>query len=160
MPREKINYSKTIIYKLACRDMSVKEIYIDHTTDLTKRKCRHKATCNNSNDSKYNLYVYRFIRDNGGWNNWEMVILEIAPCNDSLDASVAKRKWIDLLSPSLNGEPIVSEIPKFQGIPTQKKEEVVGKVVCTSCGLTIMKSNIARHNKTKKHLKMVGSLTD
>ena len=38
MPRKPINYKKVIIYKLVCNDLSVKDLYVGHTTDFTNRK--------------------------------------------------------------------------------------------------------------------------
>ncbi len=67
MPKNKINYSNTIIYKLCCNDPEITDIYIGNTTNFTKRKNNHKSCCNNSNDKNHNFYVYQFIRNHGGW---------------------------------------------------------------------------------------------
>ena len=50
MPKIPIDYSKTIIYKIVCNDLSIKECYVGHTINMTKRKCCHKSTCNNEKD--------------------------------------------------------------------------------------------------------------
>ncbi len=47
MPKTKIDYSKTIIYRIVCKDLSITECYVGHTTNFTKRKCQHKNDCNN-----------------------------------------------------------------------------------------------------------------
>ena len=60
MPKKDIDYSNTIIYKIVCKDINNKDCF-------TKRKYRHKYCCNNPSDKGYNLYVYKFIRENGGW---------------------------------------------------------------------------------------------
>jgi hypothetical protein len=39
MPKTTIDYSKTVIYKIVCNDLDVKDIYIGSTTEFTKRKC-------------------------------------------------------------------------------------------------------------------------
>ena len=47
MPRLPIDYSRTIIYKLVHKDdLDDVNIYVGHTTDFTKRKNRHKVSCN------------------------------------------------------------------------------------------------------------------
>ena len=102
MPRKPIDYSQTIIYKLCCNDPTVTDIYVGHTTDFTCRKNTHKRRCINPTDKKHNLNVYKFIRNYGGWDNWSMIQLEEFNCNNSREASVRERYWIDLLKPNLN----------------------------------------------------------
>ena len=97
MPRNNIDYSKTIIYKIVCKSLSVQEIYVGHTTDFTRRKNNHKK------DSKETSYkLYKMIRDNGGWENWDMVEIEKYPCTDGNEARVRERYYYDILSPNLN----------------------------------------------------------
>ena len=43
MPRKPINYKKVIIYKLACNDLLITDLYVGHTTDFTNRKKLIKA---------------------------------------------------------------------------------------------------------------------
>ena len=66
----------SIIYKIFCKDENIKECYIGSTNDLTKRKITHKSNCNNINSNKHHLKVYKFIRANGGWDNYDFMILE------------------------------------------------------------------------------------
>jgi hypothetical protein len=102
MPRTPINYSKTYIYKLVCKDPNITDKYVGHTTDPITRKSNHKGNCNNPNNPKYNLYVYQFIRLNGGWNNFEMVIIECINCKDGNEARTNERRWFDELKATLN----------------------------------------------------------
>ena len=80
MPRLPIDYSNAVIYKLSCKDKSITEIYIGSTTHFINRKHNHKSSCNYSNGKEYNHPKYKFIRENGGWDNWEMVEIEAFPC--------------------------------------------------------------------------------
>ena len=102
MPRLPIDYSNTIIYKLCCNDPSIIDVYVGHTTDFTKRKQRHKQSCNNETNKAYNYYVYQFIRSHGGWTNWSMVEIEKISCIDSNDACKHERQHIELLGSTLN----------------------------------------------------------
>jgi hypothetical protein len=102
MPRLEINYASTKIYKLVCRDITVSEIYVGHTTDFTNRKYRHKQSCTNTKNKNHNLKVYRYIRENGGWLNWSMVEIEKFPCLDENEASKRERYYIETLKSSLN----------------------------------------------------------
>jgi hypothetical protein len=112
MPRNPINYSKTIIYKLCCNDINITEIYIGSTTDFKARKKHHKSNCNNEKCKIYNLKVYQYIRDNGGWDNWSMIMIEEYSCNSKLEAEKRERYYIEELKSTLN-----------YNIPTQTKKE-------------------------------------
>ena len=98
MPLTKIDYSKTIIYKIVCNDLNVKDTYVGHTTDFTRRKKAHKHRV--KMDTKYKLY--ETIKENGDWNNWIMVEIEKVNCIDSLEARKRERYWIETLKANLN----------------------------------------------------------
>jgi len=67
--------SKYVIYKIVCDDVP-EFVYIGSTTNFTQRKKCHKSTCNNINNKRtYNLKLYSTIRENGGWDNWRIVII-------------------------------------------------------------------------------------
>ena len=72
MPKLTTDYSKSVIYKICCRDKSITDVYIGSTTNFVKRKPLHKTTCNNEIGKCYNSYVYGFIRENGNWDNFEI----------------------------------------------------------------------------------------
>ena len=91
MPLKNINYNNTIIYKLVCNDVNIKDCYVGHTTDYACRKQMHKSDCNNENGKSYNFNVYRFIQDTGGWNNWDMIVKEKYNCSNSLEAKQKER---------------------------------------------------------------------
>ena len=82
MPRKQIDHSKTVIYKIVCRDLSVTSCYVGSTTDFICRKNMHNRTCKNIKYKYHHLKVYETIRNNGGWDNWIMLEVEKYPCND------------------------------------------------------------------------------
>lgn len=102
MPPRAIDHSKTLIYKICCKDVNVKDAYVGETTSKTKRKSCHKVRCSDINSSFYNLYVYQFIRKHGGWENWDMVVIENYPCKTSDEARTRERHWIETLGATLN----------------------------------------------------------
>jgi hypothetical protein len=102
MPKKEINYQSTIIYKIVCNDLNVKDIYVGHTTDFTKRKAQHKINCNNADTKHYSIKVYQIIRDNEGWNNWSMIEIEKYPCHDNNEARARERYWYELLNANMN----------------------------------------------------------
>jgi hypothetical protein len=102
MPKIAIDYSKTIIYKLVCNDLTITDLYVGHTTSFTKRKGKHKSNCNNENSKEYNYKVYQTIRANGGWDNWNMVQVEEHCCNNRREAEARERYWYEQLKANLN----------------------------------------------------------
>jgi hypothetical protein len=98
MPKDTIDYSNTIIYKIYCNDSSVTDIYVGHTTNFIKRKYQHKTLCNNSSKLK----IYDIIRQNGGWDNWNMVEIAKYCCQDVTEARIREQEHYELLKPSLN----------------------------------------------------------
>jgi len=75
------------IYKLIKKDaINDDMIYIGSTEDIKDRMRKHKCSCNNINDYRYNCKVYKYIRDNGGWDEWKYEIIdevEVALRNDA-----------------------------------------------------------------------------
>lgn len=102
MPRKPIDYSKTVIYKLVCNDIEVTDVYVGSTTSMVKRKNKHKCACNTTHSKKRNLKIYKIIRNNGGWSNWTMILIENYPCKNKLEASARERHWFELLNATMN----------------------------------------------------------
>jgi hypothetical protein len=183
MPLTKIDYSNTIIYKLCCKDLSISEVYIGHTTDFRRRKNCHKSKCNNEKNRDYDLKVYQFIRENGNWDNWNMIEVERFEAIDGNDAKKRERYWIEELKANLNSNiptrtqkewSIQYENNRKESIKEyknekakeyyQKNKETIAekekeKVRC-ECGCEIRKSDIAKHRKTKKHIELISMIND
>jgi len=62
-------------------DIYEENIYIGSTTNFIQRKKSHKSHCTNPDDDCYNQKKYKYIRDNGGWENWVMEWIQDFPCN-------------------------------------------------------------------------------
>ena len=110
MPKDNIDYSETIIYKIYCKDESIKDVYVGHTTNFPVRKYQHKNTCNND---KNDLKIYKIIRENGGWNNWNMVEITKYNCKDSTEAKIKEQYHYELLNSSLNSCPPYVDNKKY-----------------------------------------------
>jgi len=102
MPKKAMDYSKTIIYKIVCKDLDIRDAYVGHTTNWIKRKSAHKKNCNNQNSKNYNFNIYKFIRENGNWDNWEMIEIKKYPCNDKREAEAEERRYYEELNANLN----------------------------------------------------------
>jgi hypothetical protein len=102
MPKKIVDYSNTIIYKIYCKDQSITDIYVGHTTNFIQRKACHKTACNNE---KNDLKIYKIIRENGGWNNWNMIEIEKYNCKDSTEARIKENEHYNQLKSTLNSCP-------------------------------------------------------
>ena len=53
MPKQFIDSTKTIIYKIVCDDLNITDVYLGHTTNFINRKAKHKANCPGRNYKEY-----------------------------------------------------------------------------------------------------------
>ncbi len=102
MTKKDLDFSKTVIYKIICKDLVITECYVGRTTDIIRRRSAHKASCMNNKNTSYNVKLYQFIREHGNWINWSLVEIEKVNCNSLEEASIKERYWYDLLKPTLN----------------------------------------------------------
>ena len=96
------DYSKTIIYKIVCNDLTIKDCYVGHTINMTKRKCSHKSICHNEKSKHHNLKIYQIIRQTGGWSNWSMILIEKFPCKDKYEACRRERELYEGIDAKMN----------------------------------------------------------
>jgi hypothetical protein len=101
MPKLPIDYSKTIIYRIVCKDPTIRECYVGSTTNFKNRKRTHKSNCN-IQTKDYNMNVYQFIRANGGWYNFDMIEIEKYNAIDKLSQSKRERYWLEFYQSTLN----------------------------------------------------------
>ena len=97
-----MDYTNTHFYKLVCKDLDIKDMYVGHTTNFAKRKHHHKNLCQNTNNRGFHRFLYQFLRENGGWENWDMILITTECCMNSLEAVSKERKHIETLKASLN----------------------------------------------------------
>ena len=180
MPRKAIDYKKVIIYKLVCNDLSIKDLYVGHTTDFTNRKKLHKQCFLNPTNSKHNYKVYKMIRENGNWNNWSMIEIEKYPCNDDNVARARERFWYEELQATMNTlrpktnfeektqyekdyrdknknkikDYYVQNKDRIKDYYVQNKDKLNEKHEC-ECGGRYSTCHKSVHFKTKKHLKYI-----
>jgi hypothetical protein len=152
-----VDYGKSIIYKLCCKDPTITDIYVGSTVNKNRRNQLHKHYCNNINDKKYNFYVYEFIRNHGNWDNWQFVVVENFPCENKIQLQTRERYWLETLNATLNKVIPTRTIKEYyktncEEILKKQKE----KINC-ECGCIASKNYIARHRKSKKHLKLLNS---
>jgi len=101
MPLTKVDYSKTIIYKIQHRDID-ELLYVGSTTDFTRRKAEHKRRCNNANDKSYNSKVYQMIRKNGGFDCFNIIVIKEFPCSNKREALAEEDRIIREMKSNMN----------------------------------------------------------
>jgi hypothetical protein len=173
-----VNYDNSIIYKICCKDLTIKEIYVGGTTNFTRRKYEHRTNCRCPKSKKHNRPVYKFIRDNGTMKNWDIIILERFKAIDKEDLRQKEREWIEKLEPTLNCQKLpyrtdedIKKWRKEYSIKISDKNKVKcknwyyenkervdkykkEKIEC-DCGSIVSRTNLTRHKKSKKHLKFL-----
>jgi hypothetical protein len=168
MPKKARDYSKSCIYQICCRDPDIRDIYVGSTIDLVKRRTDHKSVCNNPNNGKHNLPVYQYIRDNGGWENWQVVQIEKVECASGQDLCQREREVFERLKPSLNAlRPKISpEEAKDckrdcykawceanpERLRAHQKAWETKRVVCEHCHKEVAQSGFKAHQRSKKCL--------
>jgi len=158
MPRTPTDYSKTIIYKIVCDDLSVKDCYVGHTINMTKRKWNHKSVCNNEKNKSHNQKIYKIIRANGGWENWSMLLVEKFPCKDSSEACKREREVYEEIDVKMNTRiPYLTheDIKKYKKqrdkqYNKEHKVEINKKIECEYCSKLLSKRSMSRHHTTCK----------
>jgi hypothetical protein len=175
-----VHYDKSIIYKICCKDVNVKGEYVGSTTNFQRRKGEHKYSCIKENNKKYNLNVYAYIREHGGWDAFDMVEVERYPATDKANLHTRERYWIETLKAELNGKIPTRSLKEYyndnigailknkkeyyetnkESINEQKKkrykdnkESIIEQVTC-ECGSVVTKGCLTRHKKSQKHIRL------
>ena len=63
-----------------------------------QRRSEHKNKSKNPNSKQYNHYIYSYIRENGGWENWKVIFIETKSCKDAEEARMKEREFIEKLN--------------------------------------------------------------
>jgi hypothetical protein len=92
------NYSKTVIYKIHCKDETIADLYVGHTTRFQRRIIEHKSRYTKN----YNFKIYNIIRENGGWDNWTITQIEEFSCENQQQAKLREKYWVETLQSTLN----------------------------------------------------------
>jgi len=116
------------IYKLAIKDGSLDECYIGSTSCIKVRKWAHKQDCNNPKQRAYHYYVYEFIRQNEGFQNWDLYPLEEVKYDNKIELLKKEREWVEKLKSSLNKQiPSRTKKEHYEVNKTKYQEQARGK---------------------------------
>jgi hypothetical protein len=90
------------VYKIYCRDSSIRECYIGSTKDIKNRIAMHHRIIHDENNKQYDSKLYNFIRENGGFGNWIIEEMESFAFNDIKELREKEQEYINVLKPALN----------------------------------------------------------
>lgn len=129
------------VYKIYCLDKKITEYYIGSTNNIIKRSITHKFNCSNLNTK-----IYKFIRDNGGWDNWEMIEYIKTDNLDKKERFELEQLCIKQLKPELNEYNSVG-LDSIKKQNNQIKHNIIKKikVECPFCNKKMRKDSLKRH---------------
>ena len=82
-----------IMYKICPKNKDLDFCYIGQTTHFLDRKKQHiKNTINQGDKKHYHLKQYETIRNNGGWDEWEMIEIENFNGKTKLEARIREQE--------------------------------------------------------------------
>lgn len=98
MPRIPNDFTKEMMfYIIKCNNLELTDVYIGSTFNFTNRKSEHKKK-----STHHHYKIYQYIRENGGWDNFNMTLIERRICRDMLEARQYEQHLIEQHKSSLN----------------------------------------------------------
>lgn len=85
------NYS---MYKICPKNKDLNYCYIGHTTNIIDRMKHHKMQATSEVANKIHFKLYQAIKQNGGWNEWEMIELDKINQKTKLQARIREQELI------------------------------------------------------------------
>lgn len=134
------------------------EFYIGSTCNLNLRINQHRYCCNKIGNKKYNLPLYKYIRENGGFDKIKFEIILIIETLNLDQQKIEEQKIIDDLKPTLNTHNAFQEIKNKIIYDNLRYEN--SKILCECCNKKFGKYNLKRHKTTKKYFKYINSLNE
>ncbi len=113
------------------------------------------------------MIVYKFIRENGGWENWDMILIDTLNLKNKLHAILAEWNYTKQFGREHNLKQLggynYEKIRNTIGNEENIKESVSTnlnneyrkeKVTCEKCYSTVSRGELAKHQKTYKCIEL------
>jgi hypothetical protein len=92
-----------VMYKVCPKNKELNFCYIGQTANFENRKRQHiKNTTCETDKKHYHLKHYQTIRENGGWDDWEMIELEKFNGKTKVEARIREQELIKEHNSNLN----------------------------------------------------------
>lgn len=125
------DYSKTVVYKIKCKQPEIKPVFFGHTTSFRKCKYDIRNNCISGKPGE----MYDTIRANCGFDNWTITVVErYRECMTKQDAILRVEKFYNEQNDKTTTQPP----------PDNNSNEYF----CTNCG-----NKFARKDSLTKHVK-------
>ena len=165
----------------------MKERYLGYTTNWAQ--CVEYRSDEYDYGSNANSKLYTFVRENGGWNNWDMIEVERFEAIDGNDARKKERYWIEELKATLNNKlptrsnkeyieqhkEHLDECKKIYNETHKKEKAIIDKIyrennkekilerllekITCECGFLICRTNLKRHMKSQRHFDLMSKMS-
>lgn len=124
------------VYKIYSLNPNISQFYIGSTKNFYMRRRKHEE-----DSAKSNSKLYKFIRENGGWDSFHMEILE--KYNLSAAVILHESDYIKQLNPELNTNSVGvnRDYPCSHGKKRRDR--------CLKCKFLGIKTEHCEHNKLK-----------
>ena len=99
MPRTPLDFTNEItFYLIKCNDLNITDLYVGSTFNFNERKASHKKSC----CCNFSIKLYKIIRENGGWENWNMTVIDKKLVKDKFEATKIEQELMDTYNCKLN----------------------------------------------------------
>ena len=144
-------YKNGLIYKLYCLDKTITDTYVGSTCEFWGRRRHHKCYSKTKQQK-----VYRFIREHGGWSNWEMRRIEYYPCTSKSELLAREGIMVKLHKATLNTQAPGRTLTLKQYRSDER--EYINRYEQCICGVIYIIGHRSRHVTTARHNKRIKSI--
>ena len=90
-------FSKAVIYKLINK-VTNEVLYVGSSCNYNHRISEHESDCTNDQSKRYNLPIYKHVREIGGWEMVSHDIIESFPCETKTELMQREQEIINQFS--------------------------------------------------------------
>lgn len=141
----------TFIYHIRCKDTTITECYVGSTCNLKDRIRSHRSNCNNEKSKKHHYKVYKFIREHGGFDNWDFIIVKTFENITIHELKIEEQNEINI-NGSLNIQRSFRTKEDWNNDKYENaKKHGLNNIYTCECGKVLQIRCKTRHLKTNKH---------
>lgn len=107
-----MNIAEASFYKIFLKS-DPSQFYVGSTYKLSSRKSHHKKNCTNKRSKLYWTKLYQFIRNNGGWDNFEFEHLYTSSFETKEKRLIEEQAILNILNPPLNSNSACKTIKDY-----------------------------------------------
>jgi len=151
------DFTNSVIYHI--RDIESKEVvYVGSTTKFLQRKSKHKYDYNHEERKQFTYPIYCHIRDNGGFNCFEVIPIKSLKLENKTQLLIAEQEEMDKHQNLANRQKAHTTIEernehhkKYDKLYYLEHKEIIKEnIKCPICNSIVTRGNLKRHQRTKK----------